>query len=280
MKYNSNGIEQWVRYYDGPIHSYDQAQKIAVDNAGNVYVSGFITINGYDARIFLIIKYTKDGDTVWTRTYGEGDISTNVNDIKFDENNNVYIAGGCDAKAVTIKYDSSGNQKWVNSFSNGGDHSLATALVLDENNYVIITFYTEFSLNRRSYFTIKYSSLGIQQWSKAIEPGTERNSWFQSNSVVIDKTNNIYISGFFQPSDTSRGRMFVKKYTPDGDSVWNKADEYDTISPQFTYMDIDKNNNIYVTGKLYTQQLYQIRLTKYDSSGALKWKISTNLLGK
>lgn len=41
IKYNSNGVQQWVQYYDGPIHGDDEAEEIAVDNAGNVYVSGF-----------------------------------------------------------------------------------------------------------------------------------------------------------------------------------------------------------------------------------------------
>ena len=31
IKYNSNGVQQWVQYYDGPSHENDKVQKIAVD---------------------------------------------------------------------------------------------------------------------------------------------------------------------------------------------------------------------------------------------------------
>ena len=132
IKYNTNGIMEWIRFYDGSIHDIDQGRKIAVDNAGNIYVSGFSTVIGYGAKIYVTIKYSSFGDSIWLRTYGAGDIGTDITDLKIDENDNIYITGECDANAVTIKYDSSGNQVWANSYSNGGDHSIAKALTIDK----------------------------------------------------------------------------------------------------------------------------------------------------
>jgi hypothetical protein len=276
IKYDTKGTEQWVRYYDGIMHSYDQAQKIVVDSAGNIYVTGFSSINGYDARVYVTIKYNTDGDSIWTRTYGAGDIGTKVNDIKTDENCNIYVTGGCDAKAVTVKYDSAGNQKWADIYSNGGNYSLATSLALDKDKNVIITGYTEFPQNRRAYFTIKYSSSGLQQWCKAIEPGTAMNSYFQSNSVVVDEINNIFISGFSHADDSSPSQMFIQKYSSGGDSIWYRSNTEDTLSPPFTFIEIDKNNNLYTSAAKSNQNLTQILLTKYDSSGTKIWKTLTN----
>ncbi len=279
VKYNSNGVEQWVKYYDGPIHSYDQAQKIAVDNAGNVYVSGFITINNYDARIYTTIKYTKDGDSIWTRAYGSGDIGTDVNDIRIDENCNIYITGECDAKAVTVKYDSSGNQKWANTYSNSSYYSTAESMTLDKNNNVIITGYTFYSANRRGYFTIKYSNSGLLHWVRAVAPGEAMNCWIQSNYVCADENNNIIISGYSHESDTSRAGTLIRKYTNEGDSIWHKIDFSDTLASQFTFGDIDNNDNIYLSGAITDQNTTQIRVSKYDSSGVLKWRTFTGYAG-
>jgi beta-propeller repeat-containing protein len=46
VKYNADGQEQWVARYDGPGNSDDRPNAMAVDNAGNVYVTG-ISNNDY-----------------------------------------------------------------------------------------------------------------------------------------------------------------------------------------------------------------------------------------
>src|SRR5438105_1948207 len=41
IKYGPGGRRQWVRTFDGPAHRADAASAIAVDTAGNAYVTGF-----------------------------------------------------------------------------------------------------------------------------------------------------------------------------------------------------------------------------------------------
>jgi hypothetical protein len=57
--YNSDGLEQWVVSYDGRGNSYDVAAAIAVDDSGNVYVTGMSTGLGtnYD---YATIKYVEN----------------------------------------------------------------------------------------------------------------------------------------------------------------------------------------------------------------------------
>ena len=41
IKYDSAGQQQWVARYDGPAHDFDEADAIVLDQAGNVYATGF-----------------------------------------------------------------------------------------------------------------------------------------------------------------------------------------------------------------------------------------------
>ena len=41
VAFGPDGTERWAQRYDGPAGGFDQASEIAVDSAGNAYVSGF-----------------------------------------------------------------------------------------------------------------------------------------------------------------------------------------------------------------------------------------------
>ncbi len=65
IKYSPDGDELWVKNYNGPDNSLDQSNAIAIDNFGNIYVTGVSVGNGsgYD---YATIKYS----TEWYRAMG------------------------------------------------------------------------------------------------------------------------------------------------------------------------------------------------------------------
>jgi uncharacterized delta-60 repeat protein len=86
-KYNTSGAIQWQRILGG---SGDEvARSIAVDNSGNVYVTGDTSAGGYD---FLIAKYNSSGTIQWQRTLG-GTGGDYPDSIQVDSSGNIYIAG-------------------------------------------------------------------------------------------------------------------------------------------------------------------------------------------
>jgi hypothetical protein len=184
IKYDTNGNQLWVKRYSGPLnnYSYDEAEAIAVDGSGNVYVTG--TSNGVDdSGDYCTIKYDTDGNQLWVRRYeGPANYEYVVEAIAVDESGNVYITGyGGEILThldyTTIKYDTDGNQIWVARYDAGGGPGwgdVARAIALDGSGNTYVTGESVGSGTDSDYATIKYGStitLAID-----IKPGSDPNS--------------------------------------------------------------------------------------------------------
>src|SRR3989339_140550 len=92
-KYNSNGAEIWTRTYNGAANSTDSGIGIAVDDSGNVYVTGTEEVTGQSYNIWTR-KYDSSGSEVWTKTYnGSANASDYGNGIAVDGIGNIYVTG-------------------------------------------------------------------------------------------------------------------------------------------------------------------------------------------
>ena len=99
----------WVRTYNGPGNLADSATALAIDDFGNVYVTGS-SYGGGTSTDYSTIKYYPDGDTAWVRRYNGPNDSTEVaTALTIDDSGNIYITGfsyGNETSAdyLTIKY--------------------------------------------------------------------------------------------------------------------------------------------------------------------------------
>ena len=191
LKYNSAGQELWVARYHGPQEPLDVAKAVAVDNSGNVYVTGR-SFNDY-----ATIKYNAMGQQQWvTREVGgEG------NAIALDGAGNVYVTGQIGADYGTFKYNASGQQQWMARYNGppGNGSDVATAIVLDglSNAYVTGRSGRTGPVSDFDYATVKYDSTGQQQWVVRYDgPG---NTDDRAEAMAIDALDNIYVTGMSGP---------------------------------------------------------------------------------
>jgi hypothetical protein len=111
IKYNADLDSVWTRRYNNPgINDYDLSNALALDAAGNVYVTGTSyrgQLGGYD---YATVKYDPQGVESWVIRYeGPGDDIPSA--VALDQEGRVYVTGysektpGADQDYLTIKYE-------------------------------------------------------------------------------------------------------------------------------------------------------------------------------
>jgi len=200
IKYNSNGIQQWVQnFVAAPTNLFEAAFDIALDSQGDIYVTGRSVASGNDFD-FTTIKYNPAGVQQWVQHFdGPAGSNDQASALVIDGNDNIYVTGGSfgigtGSDYTTIKYTSSGNIVWIQRFNGPGNgNDRANALVLDADNNVYVTGGSEGSGTNLDYATIGYNSSGDFLFVRRFNGPA--NGPDQANAIAIDAESNIYVTG-------------------------------------------------------------------------------------
>jgi alpha-tubulin suppressor-like RCC1 family protein len=125
IKYRPNGDTAWVRRYNGTANAADVAHDVAVDDSGNVYVTGRSEGAGtYDDVV--TVKYDSLGNQIWVQRQ-DGPISGYDRGyaLALDRLGNVYVAGsshgdGTSDDCITVAYAADGSELWCSRYNRVG----------------------------------------------------------------------------------------------------------------------------------------------------------------
>ena len=273
IKYATGGTQLWVAWYNGLGNWADSPVALAVDNAGNVYVTGkSIGSNGnFD---YATVKYDSSGNELWAARYnGPGNREDYPSGLALDAMGNVYVTGrsygdGTSFDYATIKYDGNGKELWVvryNSPTNGYDTPAALSTDTAGNVYVtgaIEGYYSRTTLFFNNYATIKYDTNGHELWVKRYDGPYD--SYRSPISLGVDNNSgSVYVT---RPSIL--GYVTVK-YDANGNESWVK---WHQGSGSSTCLTVDTSGNFYVSGRMTDPNgTNKFTTVKYDANGNELW---------
>jgi len=275
IKYNSSGVQQWIKTYNGPGNNFDAATSIFVDESGNVYIVGYSDGIGSDAD-YVTIKYNSSGVQQWIQRYnGTGNGPDRINSFTVDAQGSVYVTGQSDGDGtgidfVTIKYHS-GAELWVKRFNGAGnDNDIANSVIIDGSGNVYVTGESDGNGSGKDYATIKYNSGGIEQWVKTYNGPENGND--RANSIAVDGSGNVYVTG---ESDGSGllGDFLTIGYNSAGVEQWVKR--YNGTANGLDIANsivVDSFGKVYVSGtSIGSGTSYDYLTIRYNSNGNQQW---------
>jgi gliding motility-associated-like protein len=250
-KYDANGNVLWATQSTNNWGTNQSAYGIFVttDMSGNVYETGLFE----DSVAF-------GTDTVKTTVVG----NNNVYIVKYDTKGSVLwakqanlLSAASSAYGYSESTDQFGNLYLTGAFSGSitfGSDTLSAIYSLPVT-----------SLNIYDIFLVKYDSNGNVLWAKQGNIPSSASGGV-GYSVLADKVNSIYLTGYFHDTlvfdgDTLNqqnakssglfyGDIFLAKLTPNGNLIWMKhsTSSSDTIVGWCGYsLSIDEHSHIYMT---------------------------------
>ncbi|HEX7401422.1 MAG TPA: SBBP repeat-containing protein [candidate division Zixibacteria bacterium] len=267
----------WVRRYDGPANRHDDARGLAVDDSGNVYVTGeskgtLVPTNPSD---YATIKYLPNGDTAWVRRYnGPEESEDRASALAIDGSGNVYVTGYSLSSTTlkdyaTVKYLSDGDTAWVRRYDvPGGGDDYARAIVVDASGNVYVTGYSVGCWGNTDIVTIKYQPDGATGW-EAIFGGTG-NGWDGGSAIAVDGTGGVYVTGYAVGFGTDEDYVTIKYSSEGGD--WRTYDGPADSTDVGLAIAVDGSGNVYVTGRsIGSGTSYDYATIKYLPDGDTAW---------
>ena len=265
---NPNPPPGWVVTWGGDYIGEDSCEDMALDDAGNIYVTGWVknedgipvldfdpgpgedVFTGYatDSYHSYIAKFSWNGVYQWSRVWGE------YEDVPHQ-----------DVNSTGICIDSHGNLFVVGRFEGNVDFDPGPGVELHSN---------------KAFFLSKFDSDGLFQWVITLDEG----SYGEGYTVAVDSFDNVYAGGrFTNQADLDPGPgvdmhtanfgqdIFISKFDNNGNFQWARTwggvstiGEHETIDG----IAIDDYNNVWATGRFYFS-------VDFDP-GPEKWILTSN----
>jgi len=221
----------WYKTYDDEQHYFDGSTCAAVDEAGNVYVSGE-AFNYYNSRSsqydIVTIKYSPSGEQLWVRKYHYFNYDGAM-EIQYD-GNNIYVLGLSQDSAQThnfliLKYDINGVFIFAKRFrsDNYSDYWPKDMIVDPLRNYIHLIGYSYSSNVDSSHGNIyTINKQGDLVWQSNFQyMSNEHNSFY---SGIIDETGKLIVCGSTFPRNSfNDGKAVIVKFDSFGNITWLKT---------------------------------------------------------
>lgn len=279
LKYRgSDGSQLWAVRYDGPGQGVDSVTGLAIDSAGDVYVTGYSQSLGSTGTDILTIRYRgSDGTALWNSSYSAPIFGDDIpHAITIGQGGQVLVAGQsqqtpANPDYVTISYNGlNGQIQWVKTYASPDNRQeIARAITTDSSGDVLVC--GESNLDA---VTLKYrASDGAELWS------SRRLDREAVSAIATDSNGNAFVLS--RPRTGPPHAFELQKLAAaTGSSQW--VTPVTALTGRGNHLIVGADDNPVVAARMSLigerEQFYAL---KFDSSnGSETWRVAPGLLAQ
>jgi uncharacterized delta-60 repeat protein len=283
VKMNLLGDSLWTKTYNYSSNQNDEGNSVAVDNVGNVVVTGQSdndpTATSNDD--YITLRFTPAGTQVFAVRYnGIGNGTDRASSVVFQTNGNTAVTGRSfgsflDDDFMTISYTPTGTVAWSAPMDAGNGNDRAIKIIQDPTGNLYVAGQSN---NGQDYdYAIEvYDASGLFLWEAFYDhiPGND-----YPTGIALDNLGNVLITGRCDsdPTILVSNDMVTLSYTSTGILSWVSTFIGTGLgNDEGADVTTDLLGNVFVTGRTDINPSaaitdYDIETIKYSSAGTQLW---------
>jgi hypothetical protein len=256
---------------DGPM----DIDTVLINSSGAnvIYISRFDNSSG-DSQYSYIIQNTSNSRIMLQREIGNITADDTLNTGAIDDNGNIFVGGTYFSNSSTAgapgflaKYSNTGNLLWQREYyraltgSNPGQGYWYGCDVENGGANVYVAGYTTYvdGIDLNAYYgVVKYNTNG-----NLLARYKASNRYASIQDLVVDSSNNYYITGRIVVANVSDDHGSVEKFYANGTQVWANALRISNVDTTFLALAVDSANNVITVG--------QNNIVKFYANGYVNW---------
>ncbi|HDQ98668.1 MAG TPA: hypothetical protein ENN51_00050, partial [candidate division WOR-3 bacterium] len=257
-----DGEIAWAKTWQATAASADYPTGVAVDDSGNIFISGYSHTRSADSTDWLVLKYLPDGTEAWQVRHHHLLVDVAAAVVP-DGAGGCYVAGHSTNAAgkldlAVAHYDADGNQGWLTMLggaANGND--AARALAYDGDGGLYAAGYTWTGpTDSSAYWLVKLDAgTGDTAWTRTYSgsagSGDPRDD--RAGALALGPDGTVYVTGRAGEQGTWYDATTVC-WNRDGDRLWVNRFDAAMTEDGATEIAVDAAGNAYVGG--YTFDYY------------------------
>jgi len=267
----ANAQATWSRIYGGDSDALGFSVIQAADG-GYLATGQTNRTEDYNYDLWLI-KTNLNGDTLWTRQYGESLYEVGYNIIQTAENGYLVIGSTFDhdtgfSDAYLVKTDSVGATLWTRKYGYEIGSEDSKSIIQTDDGYLFTGYKSTEDFNGKDVWLVKINSQGDTLWTQTYGGG----GWEEGSSLINTVDGGFLIAGTTTSFGAGYPDYWLIKTDSEGDTLWTRTyggTAYDDGKSVIQTTD----GGYLVAGHTYSfgAGLWDIWLIKTDSQGDTLW---------